>query len=70
MKRMSDVDGDGAVAVSGTVPSHPSPAAGLPVVIQGGGARGTIVDGGGTDRVFDVYDGYTATISGVTITGP
>jgi hypothetical protein len=40
-----------------------------PVVIQGAGARTTIVDGGGTDRVFDVYDGFVATISGVTITG-
>jgi len=57
-------DGDHDLDIGGGV-SCPCTA----VVIEGAGARTTIVDGGGTDRVFDVYDGFLATISGVTVTG-
>ncbi len=39
------------------------------VTITGAGARETVVDAGGGDRVFDVGAGVTALLSDVTITG-
>jgi len=39
------------------------------VTISGSGARATVIDAGGGDRVFDVKAGVTASISDVTITG-
>jgi CSLREA domain-containing protein len=39
------------------------------VTIAGSGARATVIDAGGGDRVFDVRGGATALISDVTITG-
>ena len=39
------------------------------VTIAGSGARATMIDAGGGDRVFDVKAGVTALISDVTITG-
>lgn len=37
------------------------------VTIIGAGAENTIIDGGGIDRVFDIFPEATVTISGVTI---
>ncbi|MDL1909170.1 CSLREA domain-containing protein [Chloroflexi bacterium CFX6] len=37
------------------------------LTIQGSGAGQTIIDGNGTDRVFDIRPGATITISGITI---
>jgi CSLREA domain-containing protein len=39
------------------------------VTVAGSGARATVIDAGGGDRVFDVKAGLTASISDVTITG-
>lgn len=39
------------------------------VTIQGAGARQTLIDGSGVDRVFDVASGVTALIADVTVTG-
>jgi CSLREA domain-containing protein len=39
------------------------------VTIQGAGARQTLIDGSGIDRVFDVGSGVTALIADVTVTG-
>lgn len=39
------------------------------VTITGAGARQTVIDGSGIDRVFDVASGVTALIADVTITG-
>jgi hypothetical protein len=39
------------------------------VTIQGAGARQTLIDGSGIDRVFDVASGVTALIADVTVTG-
>ena len=37
------------------------------VTIIGAGAENTIIDGGGIDRIFDVFPGTNVSISGVTI---
>jgi CSLREA domain-containing protein len=37
------------------------------LVLQGAGPGGTIIDGGGLDRVLDVHAGITVTITGLTI---
>jgi CSLREA domain-containing protein len=39
------------------------------VTITGAGARQTLIDGSGIDRVFDVASGVTALIADVTVTG-
>ena len=39
------------------------------ITIQGAGARQTLIDGSGLDRVFDVASGVTALIADVTVTG-
>jgi CSLREA domain-containing protein len=39
------------------------------VTITGAGARQTVIDGSGIDRVFDVASGVTALIADVTVTG-
>jgi CSLREA domain-containing protein len=39
------------------------------VAIRGAGARSTVVDAGGVDRVFDVAAGVQAELDGVTVTG-
>ena len=39
------------------------------LTIEGAGNKGTIVDGGGIDRVFDVRFDTWATLSGVSVTG-
>ena len=39
------------------------------VTIQGAGARQTLIDGSGIDRVFDVASGVTTLIADVTVTG-
>jgi uncharacterized protein DUF4347/Big-like domain-containing protein/low-density lipoprotein receptor class B len=39
------------------------------LIIIGNGAKNTIIDGGGLDRVFDVRSGADVTISGITIQG-
>jgi CSLREA domain-containing protein len=39
------------------------------LTIHGAGARRTIIDGGGLDRVFSIAANVTASISGMTITG-
>jgi CSLREA domain-containing protein len=38
------------------------------LAIAGSGATGTIVDGGGLDRVFEIPEGVTVSISGVAVT--
>jgi CSLREA domain-containing protein len=39
------------------------------ITITGAGARQTVIDGSGIDRVFDVASGVTALIADVTVTG-
>ena len=39
----------------------------IDLTIQGAGAGITILDGGGIDRVFEIFDSATVIISGVTI---